>query len=422
MIHVIGLGLGNTETLSADALQAMKTAPLIIGSQRQLACVQSLLNSTHQEQRNYPRPFADLSPQLSTYITHHPESDVCLLASGDPLFYGVGEFLLRHFSTNQLCFYSNTSSIQAAFARIKKPWQQAKVISLHGRPLTDLIPSLANNTLIALLTDKNSHPQAVARLLCQYGCTAATLWVCEALGTADEKVACFTAEALIEEVQDFHPLHIIIIETKVADCTLPSFSGFQDELFITDTGQAGKGMITKREVRLVALSLLQARAGQIVWDIGAGCGTIAVEWAYWNQHGSMYAVEHHAQRLVCLQQNKRKFGVNNLHIIANRAPDGLAALPAPHAIFIGGTAGDLFAIMSECWERLIMGGCLVINCVTETCKTEVQCWLQQQQIARDAQEWIEIAVSKGGQLAGQFVMRPRLPVRLLKIVKSVNEK
>jgi len=417
LIHVVGLGLGNSETLSNDALHAIHNAALIIGSQRQLACVQSLVNND-QERSTYPSPFADLSAQLSTYLANNPTNEICLLASGDPLFYGISDFLLRHFFADQLTFYSNTSSIQAAFARIKKPWQQAKVISLHGRPLSNLIPHLANNPLIALLTDQHSHPQAIANLLCKHGCDQSKLWICAAFGSEDEKISTFIAKALANHSQNFHPLHITIIETKIAQCTLPSFAGFQDELFITDSDQAGKGMISKREVRLVALSLLQPQAHDIAWDIGAGCGTIAVEWAYWNQKGTIYAVEHHAKRLICLEKNKQKFGVHNLHIIADKAPQGLDKLPQPNAIFIGGTAGKLSAIMDYCWDSLLAGGCLVINCVTENCKLELQQWLQQQNIANNALEWTELAVSKGDQLAGQLLMRPRLSVRLLKIVKQ----
>lgn len=416
MIHVVGLGLGNSETLSHDALQAIQSAALIIGSQRQISCVQSLLNND-QEQRYYPHPFASLSAQLSTYLDTYPTNSLCLLASGDPLFYGISDFLLRHFTAKKLTFYSNTSSIQIAFARIKKPWQQATVISLHGRPLHNLIPHLANNPLIALLTDKNSHPQAIAELLSQHGCHKAKLWICEALGSSNETISSFMAKELINNPKKFHPLHITIIETTVAHCTLPSFAGFQDELFMTDTNQSGKGMISKREVRLAALSLLQPQANDIAWDIGAGCGTIAVEWAYWNQQGTIYAVEHHAKRLICLKKNKKKFGTNNLQIIADKAPQGLDNLPKPNAIFIGGTAGKLSEIMDYCWNSLLGEGCLVINCVTESCKVELQQWLLQQNIANNALEWTDIAVSKGDQLAGQLLMRPRLPVRLLKIVK-----
>lgn len=417
MIHVVGLGLGKTETLGRDALQAIKTSSLIIGSQRQLSCIHSLL-ADHQQQLHYPSPLASISTQLSAYILKNRQHDICLLASGDPLFYGISDLLLRHFSVDQLSFYSNTSSIQTAFSRLKKPWQQAQVISLHGRPLTNLIPYLAKHSLMAVLTDKHSHPQAIAKILCDKGCENAKVSVCEALGTKEEKISHFIADALTINTQTFHALNITIIETKTPPCHLPSFPGFDDKLFITDSNEAGKGMITKREVRLASLSLLQPKAKDIAWDIGAGCGTIAVEWAYWNQQGLIYAIEHHRKRLSCLAQNKQKFGVNNLQIIADKAPSGLESLPPPNAIFIGGTAGNLATIMDYCWESLIDEGCIVINCVTENCIIDLQLWLKARNIPNDVLDWTEVAVSKGEELAGQLLMRPRLPVRLLKISKN----
>ena len=418
MIHIVGLGLGNTETLAMDALQAIKTASLIIGSQRQLCCVEKLLTQT-QQVLNYPRPFANLSEILFAYIKENPQHDICLLASGDPLFYGISDFLLRHFSADQLSFYSNISSIQTAFSRIKKPWQEAKVISLHGRPLSNLIPHLAHYHLIALLTDQYSHPQAVANLLSQYGCENATVFICEALGTKKEKISFFIAKKLAKSSQTFDALHITIIEIQNNACRLPSFAGFDDTLFITDSKQAGKGMISKREIRLASLSLLEPKAKDIAWDIGAGCGAIAVEWAYWNQQGVIYAIEYHPTRLQCLKQNQQKFGVNNLHIIADKAPAALHSLPTPNAIFIGGSAGKLATILDYCWQRLADNGCMVINCVTENCKVALQNWLKMQDIPNHALDWTEIAVSKGTQLADQLLMRPRLPVRLLKISKRV---
>lgn len=435
MIHVVGLGLGCISTLNDNAQDAIRNATIVIGSQRQLSLVAATLEQEQEQDQQlqcYPSPFVQLSTQLTLYLSEYPDDSICLLASGDPLFYGLSDFLLRYFKPDQLVFYTNTSSIQTAFALLKKPWQQAKIISLHGRPLTNLTPYLANHPLIAVLTDQYSYPQAIAKLLCQHGCQQATLWVCEALGTKQQNISTTIAKKLAISTQSFHPLHVTIIETNISNisnigtnvnsinCSLPSFPGFEDKLFITDTNIAGKGMISKREVRLAALSLLQPQANQVAWDIGAGCGTIAVEWAYWNQQGSLYAVEHHPKRLICLQKNKHKFGVNNLHIIDNKAPQGLGNLPQPNAIFIGGSAGKLTHILDTCWKRLIITGCIVINCVTESCKIALQHWLQKQNIAENALEWTEIAISKGEQLAGQLVMRPRLPVRLLKIVKLVK--
>ena len=415
MIHVIGLGLGDVRTLSQAALLALQESSLVIGSKRQLGCVKTLLDNS-QEQQYYPSPLANVFNPLNT--AEKENKNTCLLASGDPLFYGISDLLLRYFSAEQLTFYSNTSSIQRAFSQIKKSWQQAKVISLHGRPLNNLIPYLANHQLYALLTDKQSQPQAIASLLCEHGCANADIWVCEALGTSDEQFSQFKAAFLSTSSLDFHPLHVTLVETKSTQCTLPSFPGFDDSLFYTDTGEVAKGMITKKEVRLVVLSLLQSQAGDVVWDIGAGCGTVAVECAYWYQQSTVYAVEYHEKRLICLEKNKHKFGLSNLYIIADKAPRCLAKLPSPNAIFIGGTAGSLHEIMDDCWKVLPQGGRLVINCVTENCKSESQYWLNQKNINDDVVEWTEISVSKGGKLARQLLMRPRLPVRLLKITKE----
>lgn len=413
LIYIVGLGLGDPDSLSGEAKTAMAQSTLVLGSQRQLLCLESLLDDD-QSQQHYPTPFADVIPLLEANINH----DVCLLASGDPLFYGLGDLLLRHFKPTQLHFFTNTSSLQFAFARLKKSWQYAKIISLHGRPLRSLIPHLADQQRYAVLTDQYSHPQAIAALLCEYGCENAALWVIEALGTPAENISFFKAQQLAQETQPFHSLLITVIETNETHCTLPRFAGFDDHLFFTDTNQAGKGMISKKEIRLAALSLLQPQAGEIAWDIGAGCGAIAVEWAYWNPSGILYAIEHHPKRLNCLKKNKHKFGTLNLEIIAQRAPQGLTKLPRPHAIFIGGTGGELAKIMDYCWSRLATQGCLVINCVTENCKSALLNWLQQQNLPEHQLDWTDISVSKGDILADQLVMRPRLAVRLLKITKG----
>ena len=415
MIHVVGLGIGDTESLSDEAILALSQSMLVIGSQRQLSCVHELMVE-EQEKLHYPSPFSDLVGMLEDKLKSN--DIICVLASGDPLFYGISDLLLRHFSEDQLSFHSNVSSVQTAFSRIKKSWQDAKVISLHGRPLTNLIPHLQDNQRYALLTDKHSSPQAIAALLCDYGCENAEMWICANLGDDYEAISNFSAKDLAQSQQEFHPLHVTIVETKDTACNLPSFPGFDDQLFFTDTGEAGKGMMTKRDIRVAALSLLQAKPNDVVWDVGAGCGTVAVEQAYWNQKGVVYAIEHHEKRLHCIEQNKQKFGVNNLKVIEGNAPGVLKGLEVPNAIFVGGTGGEMLAIMDFCWQQLAVRGRLVVNCVTETCKSQLQQWLERQSISADAIEWTDISISKGSQLAGQLLMRPRLAVRLLKITKE----
>ena len=154
----------------------------------------------------------------------------------------------------------------------------------------------------------------------QQGLTQSKLWVCAALGTPEQSVQAFSCESLSQSQQAFHPLHVTLVYSQGKMHCLPECVGIDDQHF--ETGRAaGKGMITKKPIRLAALSLLQTQRDDVLWDIGAGCGGMAVEWAYWNPHSTLYAIESHPERLDYLHKNRDKFGVvKNLHIIAGSAP------------------------------------------------------------------------------------------------------
>jgi len=196
---------------------------------------------------------------------------------------------------------------------------------------------------------------------------------------------------------------------------LPEFPGFEDQLFITGA-EPGKGMITKREVRLAILSLLQPSHSDVIWDIGAGCGSVSVELAYWQAEAKIYALEHHQQRLACLRDNSEKFGVTeNLSIVDGRAPEQLSSLPVANKVFIGGSDGELLPILTNAWQQLPDRGILVASAVTENTKFQLQQFadkLSEQQV-----ETLQIAVSKGARLAGQLMYKPNLPVVLYKFTK-----
>jgi precorrin-6Y C5,15-methyltransferase (decarboxylating) len=231
----------------------------------------------------------------------------------------------------------------------------------------------------------------------------------------------------------FDPLHVTIIEinrdfVSVGDSSskpnkhyLPSFPGIPDEHFITDN-EAGKGLITKREVRLAILSLLQPAPDDIGWDIGAGCGGVTVEWALWNPLGSVHAIEHHPKRLDCLQQNRDRFGVvDNLHIVAGRAPQALSELPAANIIFIGGSDGELPNMLQTLWQSLPLDGVIVASAVMETSRMQLLQFSQSPEFTESGRlETLQIAVSKGGELAGQLLYRPNLPVTLFKFTKTAG--
>ena len=178
-------------------------------------------------------------------------------------------------------------------------------------------------------------------------------------------------------------------------------------------------MLTKREVRLAILSLMQANDSDVIWDIGAGCGSVAVELAYWNKRVQVHAVEHHEERLACLEANRERFGVvSQLSVVAGRAPETLANLPDPSKVFIGGSGGELASILALVWQKLPIGGVLVASAVTETTKQHLLHFMAIREGAQDTEfETLQLSVSKGSQLAGQLLYRPNLPVTLFKFSK-----
>ena len=402
-IQVIGMGV-EPGALSPTARAALEPAQLIIGAAAHLA----LFPELPARKIPYPSPMSGLREVLR----QHAGQRIALLASGDPLFYGVSQTLLRDFSPEHLVFHPNVSSVQAAFARLGRPWQQAQFVSLHGRPLATLRTVLHGNRLYAILTDRDTSPNAIARLLVEVGLDKSTLWVAEELGLPGERFRAFPAQALAATETAFSPLNVVILETGGPGGILPEFPGIPDHRFSTGA-EPGKGLLSKREVRLSILSLLSPRAGEIGWDVGAGCGGVSVEWARWNPLGEVYAVECHPERLEHLGVNRERFGVlSNLHIVPGRAPQALADLPTPDVVFIGGSSGNLREMLEAVWSRLPSGGRLVASAVTEDSRADLHLFAGER-----AAEWTELSVARSERLAGQRVMRPYLPVLLMKLEK-----
>ena len=416
VINVIGLGVGseNGPSLGQAALNALAEADWVVGASHQLDKVSGYPISG--EQIAYPSPFSALSGWLSS----HQNDNIVLLASGDPLYFGLGDYLSRTIGPEHLTFHANISSVQAAFHQLGLPWQEAETISLHGRPLKSIRVRLQSNALYAVLTDQNSNPAAIAQELIDCQFEQSILWVCEDLGGKEQQIREFRVNDPELASLTFHPLHVTIIQCKGAGGLLPSFPGIADDQFETGK-EPGKGLITKKDVRLAILSQLSPTSGEIAWDIGAGCGSVAIEWARWNRSGQIYAIENNNERLNYCRINQAKFGVlSNLSIMAGTAPGACQILPDPDAIFIGGSGGELNNILKFSFTRLKSGGRLVASAVTEHTKSTL---LQFASKLPDSVsvEWTQISISKGDSIAEQLVMRPQLPVTLLTIKKEANE-
>lgn len=418
-LHIIGLGVAQEARLDQSATQVLQSAAVVIGSERQLEVVSGLVDSSQQLLK---LPALKQLKAVLEDFSDQGVASIAVMASGDPLYFGIGRWFGRHFDSQQLSFYPAVSSVQAACHRLGLSLQDVTVLSLHGRPLEKIRTRLKRNRQLVILTDKHSTPQALARECVAAGLSESTLWVCESLGYAQEQVSSHSAKELVACKTVFDPLHVTIIQTQGPGGVLPEFPGIADERFVTD-GPAGKGMLTKREVRLAILSLLQACDGDIIWDIGAGCGGVAVELSYWHERAQVYAIEHHPERLQCLEANRQRYGVvSNLALVPGRAPGALTDLPRADRVFIGGSDGELPGLLGLVWEQLAAGGVLVASAVTETTKQHLLSFFdQRQQLADGHCETLQVAVSKGGQLAGQLLYRPDLPVTLFKFVKLSGE-
>jgi len=408
-ISIVGLGVAENALLSDEAKNALTKADLVIGSPRQLLTLANLLST----QKTAQLPKLNVLEALI-----ESENHVVVLGSGDPLYYGIGSWLSKHFSTSDLHFYPAISSITQACHRLAVGQQDVTVVSLHGRPLAKLKVELKANKTLLLLTDKQSQPSQIARLCLATGFEQAEIIVCECLGYNNQKVSRFTATALAQSQQNFDALHVSFVICHQNQGYLPEFPGIKDEHF--ETGKLGsKGMISKREVRLAVLSLLQLSKDDLLWDIGAGCGGVAVELAYWQPKATVYAIEHNQQRFDCLVKNCHKFGViSNLNTIYGRAPEVLSELPNANKVFIGGSDGELPSLLCMLWETLPEGGQIVISAVMESTKSQLLAFYAQRTDRDDClSETLQIAINKGSTLAGQLVYRPALPVNLFSFIK-----
>ena len=430
-IHVIGLGVSQQAVLTANAMSALKQAEVIIGSPRQLETVAIYLGEdsefTAQPLFNTKQQLIELPKlsELKELLTELSNQQISILASGDPLYFGIGRWLGKNFPADALVCYPGVSSIQAACHKLGLSLQDCDAISLHGRPIETLRSLIRHNQTLVILTDKHSQPKRLAQECSELGYHDAKITVCEDLGYDKEQVRSFSVADLLNEkllknssAISFSDLQVTIIETGISTM-MPQFPGFNDELFITGKA-AGKGLITKREVRLAVLSLLQPSRGDVAWDVGAGCGGIAVEWAYWNKAGQVHAIEHNDQRFDCLQQNTQRFGVvDNLIPVQGRAPAVLDSLPQANKVFIGGSDGEMSELLAFCWMQLPINGVLVVSAVMEKTKQQLLTFRDELLMVGNANiETSQIAISRGEELAGQLVYRPNLPVTLFRFQKN----
>jgi precorrin-6Y C5,15-methyltransferase (decarboxylating) len=389
-VVVVGIGADGWTGLGEAARAALQAAETIIGSERQLA----LLPSLRATLRPWPSPIDALLEELVA----GGDASVCVLASGDPMLHGIGATLARRLPAEQLIVHPHPSAFALACARLGWPAAEVELLSTVARAPETVARLLAPGRRLVVYTAGATGASEVAGVLCERGYGPSRLIVLERLGGPAERIQEGTAQEWGEARAD--PLHCVAIECRVEAGTqpLPLIAGLPDEVYDSD------GQLTKRHVRAVTLAALAPMPGALLWDVGAGSGSIAIEWLRAEASAASIAIEARDDRADRIEANALRLGVPALRVIRGRAPAALDGLPAPDAAFIGGglTATGL---IERCWEALAPGGRIVANAVT----------LEGEQAllaARDAHggELVRIAISHAEPIGSFQAWRAQLPV------------
>ncbi|MFX3623851.1 MAG: precorrin-6y C5,15-methyltransferase (decarboxylating) subunit CbiE [Ectobacillus sp.] len=344
-IKMIGIGDDGKRSLLPLYEKWIYESEILIGGKRQL----SFFPDYKGEQIVIEGGLSSLVERL-----HGETKNVVILASGDPLFYGIGSYLANQIHIE---IYPYVSSIQLAFAKMGERWQDAYFTSVHGRSMKGLAQRIDGKEKVAILTDSENSPNKIAAYLLSFGMTEYRAFVGENLGAGHERCRWFNLEDMIDA--EFSPLNVVILK-KTAEA--PSWPiGIDDEEFIQR--KPDKGLITKKEIRTLSISALRLKEDSVVWDIGTCTGSVAVEAARIAREGQVFAIEKNEGDLENCKQNLVKFRVDAT-VVHGKAPEGLDAFPDPDAVFIGGTAGGMGAILDICCSRLKDKGRIVLNAVT----------------------------------------------------------
>ena len=355
-IVIVGIGDDGPAGLTESARRIVAEADLILGAPATLRLVGGAPGRKVALEPEMPAALRQVREALGS---HRP----VLVSGGDPLFYGVARYLCDRLGKDAFEVVPHVSSMQLAFARVKESWEDAYLTSTAGRPIEAIVDRIRTAEKVGLFSGDEHPPGRVARALLDHGIDYFRAYVCENLGSPDERVT--QAELAELASMDFDPLNVMILvrmpnrPDRAARGGPRRVFGNPDDAFAQS--QPKRGLITQAEVRSIALAQLDIRPTSVVWDVGAGSGAVAIEAAQLANQGVVYAIEPEPNDLALIQANAEAFGVPNIRPIAGRAPEALADLPEPDAIFVGGTGRQVGPVLTAAFDRLGAGGRLAVN-------------------------------------------------------------
>ena len=354
-IHVIGIGDDGLEAVTTSVRQTIANADVVLGTERTLALVPKSSAERHAIS-------SDLN-QLVVTLQQASGKRVVLLLYGDPMFYGLARYVSERLGKDRFIVVPHVSSMQLAFARVMETWEEAYLSDLAKHPLDAVLEKIRTAQKVGLFTTDQCGPADVAKALLARHIDYFTAYVCENLGARDERVTRGTLAEIAG--QEFDTLNVLILirdpnaTDRPREAVGRRLFGNPDEAFLQSKPK--QGLLTPAEVRSIALAQMDIAPSSIVWDIGAGSGSVSIETAQMAPDGAVYAIEMDPEDHALIRQNADRFGVANVNAVLGRAPEVFEELPAPDAVFVAGAGREVTRISAAAYERLRPGGRLVVN-------------------------------------------------------------
>jgi len=355
-IYVVGIGGDGLAGLTSRARELVAMSEILVGSEPALR----LLPEVNAERIPIG---SDLNEVTESLRANFGKKRIVVVATGDPLFYGVARYLCDRLGKERFEVLPHVSSMQLAFARVKETWEDAYLTDLSTRSLDDVLDRIRIADTVGLFTSENHHPARIARELLVRGLDYFRAYVCENLGGKDERIT----QGELTEIQGmtFDPLNVMILRRKPGRPDAPQSAkrlmrfGNPDDVFAQSRPKTG--LITQAEVRAIALAQLDLQPGTVMWDVGAGSGSVALEAAQLVDPGRVFAIEHDSADYHLIVANAETYGIRNVQAVFGSAPAVFQDLPAPDAIFIGGNGGEVSRLLEAAFATLRSGGRLVVN-------------------------------------------------------------
>lgn len=399
-VNIVGIGPGNPDLLTGEARQAIAASNILLGDKRMLSAFADSSKTVYDTIKT--SDIAEVAAKAD------PAKDVlAVLVSGDVGFFSLAKTISGKLPDCECVRYCGISSLVYFASKLQLSWDDAKIVSMHGRD-QNLVAAVAQNKKVFSLTGGDHSPQALCKQLCEHGLGQVLVYVGENLSYPEEKITQGTAEEI--SALSFPSLSVMMLLNDEANCFEPTVHGLADDLFMRS-----KVPMTKQEVRSVSMSKLMPKATDVIYDIGAGTGSCSVELALIAKQGKVWAFERNPVAVELLGKNKELFGLTNLDVIAGEALENIKTMPAPDCVFVGGSGGDLCEMLDVIYAK--NSKCrIVINAITVETLAQVAAYYKEH--PDYSLEIVNVFVARSKKLGSYNLMMAQNPVYVMTALKK----